>query len=329
MAVGADLAVVVVGCTKADEGEFIDVGTSESMMTMFPPAPPPPGSGSAAPSGSGIASPDVAVDEPVVEAEHGPASEPAPDMFAPGGDRRSLRLTASDEALVRATVSACPRTVVAVMGGSAVVMPWLEEVPATVQVWYPGMEGGAAFGDVLTGAAEPGGRLPFALPRDESDLVDFDPDADAVVYDLFHGQWKLDRDDVVAHRPLGAGLGYTTFEVDPASMVLSTDGPGATSGVVEVALSNTGHRSGGTVVFLFAGLPGSTVDRPVRRMLAFARIVLDAGATGTVALRYDLADLRVRRNGTWVQEPGRYLLEVGADAATMAVSATVDLAGPR
>jgi len=329
VAAGADLAVVVVGCTKADEGEFIDVGTSESMMAMFPPAPPPPPTGSVPPSGSGIASPDVAVDEPVEEAEHGAASEPARDMFAPGGDRRSLRLAAADEALVRATVAACPRTVVAVMGGSAVVMPWLEEVPATVQVWYPGMEGGAAFGDVLTGAAEPGGRLPFALPRDESDLVDFDPDADAVVYDLFHGQWKLDRDGVVAHRPLGAGLGYTTFEVDPASMILSIDGRGATTGVVEVALSNTGRRSGGTVVFLFAGLPNSSVDRPVRRMVAFARIVLGAGDTGTVALRYDLADLRVRRNGTWVQEPGHYLLEVGTDAATSAVSATVDLAGPR
>ncbi len=72
-----------------------------------------------------------------------------------------LRLSADDEALVRATAAVCPGTVVAVMGGSAVVMPWLDDVPAVVQVWYPGMEGGGAFADVLTGAAR--ARWPPAL----------------------------------------------------------------------------------------------------------------------------------------------------------------------
>ncbi len=326
VAEGADLAIVVVGCTKADEGEFIDVGTSESMLAMFPPPPP----GGSAPPPAAVAeeppAPDLPVDAaPSVDAPSDAATEHG--TFAPGGDRRSLRLSAADEALVRGTAAACPRTVVAVMGGSAVVMPWLEGVPATLQVWYPGMEGGSAFADVLTGVREPGGRLPFALPRDEADLVAWDPDADTVVYDLFHGQWKLDRDGVAPHRPFGAGLGYTDFELDPGSAHVRQVGPGVTTGSVEVAVANAGDRPGSTVVFAFAGLPGSSVDRPLRRLVGFRRVVLDAGARTVVVLPFDLATLAVRRGGGWFQEPGRYVLDVGTDAGTPVATVTVDVSG--
>jgi len=213
------------------------------------------------------------------------------------------------------------------MGGSAVVMPWLETVPAALMVWYPGMEGGRALGDVLTGTVEPGGRLPFAVPTDESHLVDFDPDADAVVYDLFHGQWKLDRDGTPAHLPFGAGLGYTTWAVDAASARVVADRADGTAGQVVVDVTNTGERAGSTAVLLFAGLPGSSFDRPVRRLVAFARVALGAGSRDTVILPFDLADLAVRRDGGWFQEPGRYCLEVGTDAGRTVATLTFDVAG--
>jgi beta-glucosidase len=327
MAEGADLCIVVVGCTKADEGEFIDVGTSESMMTMFPPAPPAhvepetPASGGEA----GVLDPEM---KPVVEAsadrgmDNGPADLPT---FAPGGDRRILRLSSDDEGLIVAALNACPRLVVVVMGGSAVVMPWLDDVPATLVVWYPGMEGGAALGDVLTGISEPGGRLPFALPYDQADLVEFDPDADAVVYGLYHGQWKLDRDGVLPQRPFGAGIGYSSLVVDPGSIQVLNGRPEVTAGIVEVDVVNVGPRHGPTVVFLFAGLPGSTVDRPVRRLVGFRRVTLDGNQRGRVAIAYDLATVAVRRDGGWYQEPGRYVVDVGTDAATAIVTVTVDV----
>jgi beta-glucosidase len=277
------------------------------MMAMFPPPPAGP-SGMSEPSSVPVEDGGPTSDDPGADEAPGVAT------FAPGGDRRSLRLSAADEALVRATVAACGRTVVAVMGGSAVVMPWLDEVPAVLQVWYPGMEGGGAFADVLTGVREPGGRLPFALPYDEADLVPWDPDADGVAYDLFHGQWKLDRDGVAPQRPFGAGLGYTTFAVDPGSMVVRRDAPGATTGSVEVEVENTGDRRGSTVVFAFAGLPGSTVERPVRRLVGFRRVTLGADERGTLSLPFDLATLAVRRDGAWFQEPGRYVVDVGTDA---------------
>ncbi len=320
VAEGADLCVVVVGCTKNDEGEFIDLGTSEAMADMFPPPPPPSRSPMTPPTAPTHAGPDA---PDAVPADASAAVE----SFAPGGDRRSLRLSSDDEGLVAAAVAANPRTVVAVMGGSAVVMPWLDRVPATLLVWYPGMEGGRAFGDVLTGVVEPGGRLPFALPVDEADLVPFDPTADSVVYDLFHGQWKLDRDGVEAHRTFGAGLGYTTWTVDPDSARVVPDGPHVTTGRVVVDVANTGDRGGSTVVLCFAGLPGTSVERPVRRLVAFARLTLDPGARESVELSFDLADLAVRRDGAWFQEPGAYELSVGTDAGEPVATLTVDLPG--
>jgi beta-glucosidase len=333
MAEDADLCVVVVGCTKADEGEFIDVGTSESMMAMFPPAPSPPTPTPVEPvtARSGIEPsvpsptmrPEVeASDEQPLDDE--PATQPT---FAAGGDRRILRLSSDDEGLIAAAMKACPRLVVVVMGGSAVVMPWLDDVPATLVVWYPGMEGGRALGDVLTGTVEPGGRLPFALPTDQAHLVEFNPDADSVVYGLFHGQWKLDRDGNPAHRPFGAGLGYTTWSIDDRSVHLSMDSAEGTTGRMVVGVTNTGDRSGSTILFCFAGLPESVFERPIRRLVSFARVVLEAGARATVSLPFDLADLAVRQDGTWLQESGKYVLEVGVDADRAAAVAEVVLMG--
>ena len=86
--------------------------------------------------------------------------------FGRGGDRQSLTLHAEDEDLIRAVAAVNPRTAVVLIGGSAIIAEsWRDRVPAILMGWYPGMEGGRAIADILTGAAEPGGRLPIAIPR--------------------------------------------------------------------------------------------------------------------------------------------------------------------
>ena len=90
--------------------------------------------------------------------------------MAPGGDRASLRLSASDESLIAAAAAANDNVVVVVVGGSAVVMPWASTVPAILMTWYSGVEGGSALADVLVGESEPAGRLPFAVPTDPAHL---------------------------------------------------------------------------------------------------------------------------------------------------------------
>ncbi|MEP6626187.1 MAG: glycoside hydrolase family 3 C-terminal domain-containing protein, partial [Acidimicrobiia bacterium] len=162
----AELAVVVVGYTKADEGEFVDPGTSAALFGLFPP----------------MDDPRLGRDAPMPDLPPAPPSAPLERdeaVMAVGGDRRSLRLRPEDEALIEEVAAVNSRTVVAVMAGSAVVMPWIDAPAATLLLWYPGMEGGHALADVVFGAVAPSGHLPFAIPRDETDLVHFDADAAA------------------------------------------------------------------------------------------------------------------------------------------------------
>lgn len=294
VAAGADLVVVVVGYTKADEGEYIE-STNADLFTLFPP----------------VDDPRVGRDAPVPTL---PAAPPALELagdeaaMAAGGDRRSLRLADDDEGLVEAACGANARTVVAVMSGSAVVMPWIDAPAATLLLWYPGMEGGHAFADVLTGAVAPSGRLPFAIPADEADLVAFDPDATAVAYDLFHGQWHLDRTGRAPAFPFGFGLSTTTFEL--ADLHVTHD-----AGAVGVHVRNTGTRAGATVVQVYGSYATSAYERPASRLVGFLRVELDAGRGTHVAVPVDLAMLDVRVDGAMHREPGTVRLRVAFDAA--------------
>jgi beta-glucosidase len=183
--------------------------------------------------------------------------------MALGGDRRSLRLRADDEAMIAQVAAVQRHTVVLVVAGSAVVVePWIDSVAAVLHVWYPGMEGGAAIANVLTGAVNPSGRLPFAVPRDEAHLPAFDPDASAVTYDRWHGQWLLDRNGHRPRFPFGFGLSYTSFD-------LSAERVDDRS--VRVEVRNTGEHDGAAVVFLFRG------DGPTQRLVAFRRVQVAAG----------------------------------------------------
>lgn len=269
----ADLAIVVVGFTRDDEGEFTGAIPPELLATM----PPPPDDGvwgriaEAAAAGRGM---------------------------APGGDRRSLRLREDDEALILDVARVQPCTVVLLMGGSAVVVePWIDAVAAALHVWYPGMEGGHAIADVLTGARDPGGRLPFAVPTDERHLAPFDPDAKQVRYDAWHGQWILDRDGHEARFPYGWGLSWTTFAIGD----VARDGSDLLA-----CVRNTGGRDGTTVAFAFRSAP------PTWRLAAFGKIRLARGESANVRLS-GAAFGRVRV-GFHAHDPSA--IEIDADGAS-------------
>jgi beta-glucosidase len=269
---------VVVGYTAEHEGEYIGKSAMSDFGALLPPgdhpnlglpkdfAPPRADGADARPAGS------IGTSE--------------------GGDRRSLRLPREDEALIAAAAAVSDRVVVAVMGGSAVVMPWLGDVAAVLMLWYPGMEGGHALADVLLGA-EPGGRLPFAVPVAADDLVEFDPDVTQVTYGLLHGQWHLDHHGVAAQHPFGFGLGYTTFEIVSAERDAAK---------LQVEVKNTGNRAGATVLQVYGSVPDSEYERPPQRLIGFQRVAAAAGATASVDIPLDFAQLDVRVDGKWVRE---------------------------
>jgi beta-glucosidase len=193
------------------------------------------------------------------------------------GDRRALGVSAEDVELVRSVAAVNRRTVVVLIaGGTMVVEPWDREVAALLLAWFPGMEGGRAVADLLLGDAEPGGRLPLAMPHRKQDLPTVDWRARSVRYDRWLGQRKLDRDGVEAAYPFGFGLGYTTFEVHGLSL-------GPVKGerfTATVTVKNTGKRTGRHVVQVYARLPGG--DRLVRALVGFRALELAAGKKASV-----------------------------------------------
>ena len=292
VAADADVAVVGVGYTRHDEGEYLGDGPGV-FLALAPP----------------MDHPELGFTDPAqfaaTAASLGDGGTVAGS--SPGGDRASLRLHPDDEQLIADAAAACDRVVVAVMAGGAVVMPWLESVPAALMVWYPGSEGGHALADVLFGRAEPTGRLPFAIPRDESDLVDFDRDADTAVYGLLHGQWHLDAHGTSAHLPFGHGLGYTTFQIEQARL----EGDQAI-----VTVANTGTRSGSTVVQAYGRVAGSAHERPTKRLVGFAKVRLDAAESTDAAIPVDRSLLDLRIGGAWLREDLPVQYAIGLDAST-------------
>jgi len=233
-----------------------------------------------------------------------------------GGDRRSLALKPDDEALIQAVAAANPRTVVVLVGGSAIVTgAWRHCVPAILMAWYAGMEGGHALADLLFGAANPSGKLPCVWPRSAGHLPPFDPSAGEVEYGYWHGYRLLDRE---GHEPafaFGFGLSYTTFAYSNLRLSAEEMLPDGCL-VASVDVTNTGLRAGDEVVQLYAGCQGSCVERPVRWLVAFARVALEPGQTRTVQLELPAQRLGyydVERSG-WVVEPIAYVAQVGGSS---------------
>ena len=311
LAAGADVAVVVVGYTRADEGEFIGDSGTTHLRSLLP----------------GPDEPDVVA---AFEARlpHDPVlvegSVPGNDAmgFSTGGDRERLTLHAQDEALIEAVAAANRRTVVCLVAGSAVLTEsWRHRVPALAQVWYSGMQGGHGIADVLTGAVDATGRLPFTVPTDATHLPPFDREADAVTYDAWHGYWRLARDRHEPAFPFGYGGSYTSWQLGPTT--LDEEGDDL---VVRAQLTNTGARDGADVVQVYAGRPADRT-RPARRLAAFARVEAAAGATVEVELRVPWTRLAVRdpATRTWVLPSGTYVLTVGHHSADLdAVDLVID-----
>ncbi len=250
------------------------------------------------------------------------AEDEGEHLFLSGGDRDTLALHPEHEALIRAVAAAQPRTIVVVEGGATITMAgWLDAPEAVLFAFYPGMEGGRALADVLTGDVAPSGRLPFVIPADEADLPAFDHVGTEVTYDAWHGQRKLDRDGVRALFPFGFGLTYGEVVIEgltAASTSVAADGELE----VTVTLHNPGDRALREVVQLYVGAPGP--DRPERVLAAFRKVEVPAGGQVEVALSAPVADL-ARWDGAWVVEPGPYRLEVGPDAGHLTRSATIEV----
>jgi beta-glucosidase len=242
------------------------------------------------------------------------------DWETEGEDRLSMDLPGAQDDLVRRVAAANPRTVVVVNAGSPVTMPWLDDVAAVLQVWFPGEEFGEALADMLFGVAEPGGRLPVTMPKRLEDTPAFAhyPGAhDHMPYRerLFIGHRWYDAQGIEPLFPFGHGLGYTTWSMGDATVAGTT-----TSGVrIEVPVTNTGSRAGTTVVQCYVEPVERDDDRPVRTLQGFARVHAAAGATTSAVIELTAEAFRRwdPRGGRWVVPDGEHRLLVGWSSAVL------------
>jgi beta-glucosidase len=230
-----------------------------------------------------------------------------------GGDREDLALERADRELILAVAAENPRTIVVLIGASAItVEEWQEKAGAILMAFYPGEQGGAALARLLLGRVDPGGKLPFTVPKNAADLPPFDNKALSVEYGYYHGYTLAEKKGWEPRYAFGHGLAYTTYAY--ANLALdATDVKEDGAVTASVDVTNTGSRAGEEIVQLYVGFPGSKVDRPVKLLRGFERVALGPGETKRVSLPVKARDLAYYDTGSkaWVVERLEYSVFVG------------------
>ncbi len=248
------------------------------------------------------------------------------DWETEGEDRIDMDLPGRQDELIDRVVAANPNTIVVINAGSPVTMPWLDSVPAVMQVWFPGEEFGNSVADVLLGDAEPGGRLPMTIPKQLSDTPAYltHPGRNGVAgYDegLFIGYRWYDSRSIEPQFPFGHGLGYTSWHLGSASVSGTIDG----SVTVTVPLTNTGARSGSTVVQCYLEPPADGPIRPVRELRGFSKVTLPAGESGVATVALTKRDFSIWDTDAhdWTVPAGEYRIVVGLSSRELDHAGTV------
>ncbi|AYG03204.1 beta-glucosidase family protein [Gryllotalpicola protaetiae] len=256
------------------------------------------------------------------------------EVESEGWDRQSLALPGRQDELVRRVAAANPRTVVVVNAGAPVILPWLDEVPATLWWWLPGQEAGNGLADALTGATEPSGRLPWTLPAAEADVpvphalpVDGVVEYTEGVHVGYRGWERLGR---VPARPFGFGLGYSVWKL---GVPIAAEEWGADDALpVTVALTNDGERDARGVVQFYLSGPrdgdgDGGWDRPARWLVGHAAQEVLAGRVVAVTLRIPRRAFQVWSVAAqqWITPSGVYTIRAASDARDPGQTVTITL----
>ncbi len=265
---------------------------------------------------------------------------------AEGADRELYGLPYGQDAVIEALAATHPKLVVVNISGNAVAMPWVSRVPALVQDWYLGSEAGHSLADVLTGAVNPSGKLPFTFPvamedgplktaeqypgvpgdrKWESSFGAVPILEETYSEGIYVGYRWYESKQIAPLFPFGYGLSYTTFAYgEPkVSKAVTTDG----SVSVSVPVTNTGSVAGAEVVQFYVADPEASVDRPVKELKGFDKVWLEPGETKTVTVqltRESLSFFDAARHA-WVAEPGRFDVLVGASSADIRGTVSFEL----
>jgi beta-glucosidase len=230
------------------------------------------------------------------------------------GDRLSLELHERDLKVIEAVTSVTNKAVVCIASGSTVIMEsWKNKVAAIMLTFYNGMEGGNALARLLFGEVNPSGKLPFTVPVNEKDLPHFDAYADSITYGYYHGYTLFDKTQKPVAFPFGFGLSYTTFQYSNLNVL--TPAVASQNGILKVSvdITNTGNKAGEEVAQLYIGFSHSKIDRPVKLLRGFKKMLLHPNETKTISFAVKAEDISYydAETKTWKTEKMTHEIFVG------------------
>ena len=249
-----------------------------------------------------------------------------------GKDRLSLSLPENQDQLISAVAAANPHTIVVLKTGGPVLMPWLDEVPAVLEAWYPGEEDGNAVADLLFGKANPSGKLTVTFPKTEADVPahtqkQYPGTEGTVIYPegLQVGYRWYDAQKIEPLFSFGFGLSYTTF----AFSYLHISPPNKDD-QVEVALdiTNTGSIAGADVVQLYVTAPASASEPP-HQLKGFVKVSLSPGERKHISLTLDQRAFSVWNTGAkrWFVAGGPHEILIGDSSRNLPLHGVVEIRG--
>jgi beta-glucosidase len=233
------------------------------------------------------------------------------------------------DALVAAIAAANPHTIVVIESGGPILMPWLSQVSAVLEAWYPGQSGGPAIADLLFGVANPSGKLPITFPAGDSQLprpvTPQPPDASTpfnVNYSEGYnvGYKWFDANGLTPLYPFGFGLSYSTFSITNPAVVNNLSSMSKPNFQVTFNLENTGYVAGAEVAQVYLGMPAS-LNEPPKRLVGWQKVKLDPGASQSVTIEVDQNDSSHpmsywdTTSSAWSMASGTYTVYLGNSSA--------------
>ena len=245
------------------------------------------------------------------------------------GSDRTYALPPRQTELIREVAALNPRTIVVLnSGGSVATADWIGQVPALLQAWYPGQEGGKAIAEILFGNVNPGGKLPISYEKRWGDCAAYGnyPGVNGkVTYaeGILVGYRWFDAKGIEPLFPFGFGMSYTTFKYDGLKVEPTADG----AWNVTFQVTNTGARAGAEVAQVYVSPPPSAVLRAPRELKGFARLSLQPGETksATVTLERKAFAYFSEAKKAWTVDPGAYSISVSASSRDPRLTASVDV----
>ena len=233
-----------------------------------------------------------------------------------GQDRYDIQLPADQREFLQEIYKVNPNIIVVLVAGSSLAVNWMDEhIPAIVNAWYPGEQGGTAVADVLFGDYNPAGRLPLTYYKSLDELPAFDD------YDITKGRtYKYFKGDVLY--PFGYGLSYSSFRYSDLKV---KDGANTVS--VFFRLKNTGKRKGDEVAQVYVRIPETGGVVPIKELKGFRRIPLKSGESRVVEIELDKEQLRYwdAGLGLFIVPQGAFDIMVGAYSKDIRLQTVINL----